>query len=481
MATASKVHLSASQQPQFHVNGLHPESAAKASQLLQTNHEQHHIFFNQSGFHNHIAHHLLTLFALGASPTDLQTAYDTNASYQRPTVALEESIVSDMHDPARFATYLGKEEYYHDFLVYFKQEIERNGWQATLQTHVFAETPAADDMLVRMFAGFLHPIIHLGFGVEFQQPAVIAEALAQAAVHDNWMAPVFLGCEGVVRGRREKNEEGGMKQKKSIIEILEECRNDPKLRHAAQFEDENKIRDGILKRAKGEMIEAATAYWIAEGEGLEEKTAEMIDATGSFFSILYIHIFIHTCPTTIRLLMLTHAVFTTASSQHPPHAIKFDFFLMHCLNSSIFFSAFLSPSSSLTPPQQRRLLEWKVWNDITMYVSRGCPAFLPQEIANYTPAKDSGLESVIERVNRIQDDGHAAKLVRAIANAEAVCREWEGRDGYKGRVKGGMWKRIAHMAVDSVESGEPHLVRSCGFEEAWTDVPLREEGEGARL
>lgn len=51
MATASKVHLSASQQPQFHINGLQPSSAEKASQLLQTNHSQHHIFFNQSGFH----------------------------------------------------------------------------------------------------------------------------------------------------------------------------------------------------------------------------------------------------------------------------------------------------------------------------------------------------------------------------------------------------------------------------------------------
>ena len=51
MATGSKVDLQASQKPQYYVNGLRPESAEKASQLLQTNHEEHHIFFNQSGFH----------------------------------------------------------------------------------------------------------------------------------------------------------------------------------------------------------------------------------------------------------------------------------------------------------------------------------------------------------------------------------------------------------------------------------------------
>jgi UDP-N-acetyl-D-mannosaminuronic acid transferase (WecB/TagA/CpsF family) len=51
MATASKVHLEASQQPQFYIKGLREDSAKKATQLLQENHEKHHIFFNRSGFH----------------------------------------------------------------------------------------------------------------------------------------------------------------------------------------------------------------------------------------------------------------------------------------------------------------------------------------------------------------------------------------------------------------------------------------------
>jgi hypothetical protein len=51
MATGSKVYLEASQQPQFYVKGLREDSAKKASELLQENHEKHHIFFNQGGFH----------------------------------------------------------------------------------------------------------------------------------------------------------------------------------------------------------------------------------------------------------------------------------------------------------------------------------------------------------------------------------------------------------------------------------------------
>jgi hypothetical protein len=51
--TPSKVHLSvpAAQQPVFYVKGISHEAAQKASELLQANHESHHIFFNKSGFH----------------------------------------------------------------------------------------------------------------------------------------------------------------------------------------------------------------------------------------------------------------------------------------------------------------------------------------------------------------------------------------------------------------------------------------------
>jgi hypothetical protein len=51
MATATKVHLSSSQSPAFFVPGISDESAQKTSELLQKNHEQTHIFFNNEGFH----------------------------------------------------------------------------------------------------------------------------------------------------------------------------------------------------------------------------------------------------------------------------------------------------------------------------------------------------------------------------------------------------------------------------------------------
>jgi hypothetical protein len=197
-------------------------------------------------------------------------------SYQRPPEPLEESIVDDMHEPDRFRTYLGDEKYYHDFLVYFQKEIDTKGWEKVLNEYLFANDDRANDMLSRLYAGFLHPIIHLGFGIEFQQPAIMAEALAQAAVHDNWMKSLFMGCEKAAEANRGKD-----RPKKTIVQLLEEAKNDEKLRNAAHWEDGNKIRDGILKRAPEEMIALASQYTIEEDE-LEEKTAEMINAAGTF-------------------------------------------------------------------------------------------------------------------------------------------------------------------------------------------------------
>ena len=60
-----------------------------------------------------------------------------------------------MSDYSSYKRYLGDEKYYHDFLVYFQNEIESLGWQDAVKKHVFAGDAHADDMLVRMFAGKL--------------------------------------------------------------------------------------------------------------------------------------------------------------------------------------------------------------------------------------------------------------------------------------------------------------------------------------
>ena len=118
------------------------------------------------------------------------------------------------------------------------------------------------------FEGFLHPIIHLGFGVEFQQPVIVAEALAQAAAHDNWISVFLQGAEKAAASSSDST---------SLVVLLDDIRANQKLSTAADWGDGNKIRDGILVRAPNEMIKYASQFRVKEQE-LEAKTAEMTNA-----------------------------------------------------------------------------------------------------------------------------------------------------------------------------------------------------------
>jgi len=170
-------------------------------------------------------------------------------------VPLKRSIVTDMHDLKKYKTYLGREKYYHDFLVFFQEEINQKSWQEVLNQYVFKDDERANDMLVRMFGGILHPIIRLGFGVEFEQPAIIAEALAQAAVHDNSEASHLIKSEKAAKAHAPDGQSD-----KTIVQLLGE----------------------IYAEKKGSAKYASQVH-VTE-ENLEEKMAEMINAAGKLSS-----------------------------------------------------------------------------------------------------------------------------------------------------------------------------------------------------
>ncbi|KAL1588329.1 hypothetical protein WHR41_02789 [Cladosporium halotolerans] len=437
MATASRVQLTTHEEPAFAVlQASTADKAQFASDLLQKNHDNYHIYFNHDGFHNHIAHHLLTTYALAASTKDLQYHFDSNKSYQRPMQPYDQAVVENMSDPAKFTKYLGDEKHYNDFLQFFQNDIDKQGWQATLNKYVFGENDLAHKILPLMFAGFLHPIIHLGFGVEFEQPAIIAEALAQAATHTNWIAKFLWSSEDAVRVNRSK-------PSKSMVELLDEIRNDKDLYNSVQMKDGNKVRDGVLARAGDRMISYAAQYHVKPSE-LEEKTAEMINGAAYF----------------------------TGGAQRKDRDVKFDFFYMHCVNSSIFWPVFLK-QSWLSEASKVRLLEWKVWNDLAMYVSRKSPEIHLDEIRNYKPKQPSDWTKVVERVRAHEDDGHASKMVRALAHGQQSCAPYDSKAEF--RLKKDDWLQLAHMTIDSVENDGPTWVRSTGFDQAWEKVPLRSQ------
>lgn len=253
------------------------------------------------------------------------------------------------------------------------------------------------------------------------------------------MAPFFLGAEKAAR----QNAATG-KEIPAMMQLISRARADPTISSSAHWSDGNKLRDGVLSRCAEEIVALTGEYRVPSASLLSEKTAESLNA----------------------------AVCFTAGAQRPEREMKFDFFYMHTVNAGIFFTAFMN-LESLSDASKIRLLEWKVRGDVAMYASRGAPALLLDEVKGYTGrhGRLQGWEELVARVRVYGDDGHASKLLRAVRHGEGICREWEGKEGFD--IKGEVWLKVGNMVVDSVEGGGPTWVRSCGFEEAWEEVPRR--------
>ncbi|KAK4148182.1 uncharacterized protein C8A04DRAFT_23978 [Dichotomopilus funicola] len=446
------------------------EAARKVSELLQVDMEKHHVFFNDDGFHNHIPHHILALYGTGASPSALQAAYDDNTSYQRPVLPPHTSSTTTTATPtapptfhpwpSAAAPYLSNGTYYPDFLRFFQSEIRshNNSWQAVVSKYLFSPDKTGDELYTRLFAGLLHPLIQLMYGVEWSQEAVVAEGLAQAAVHEGkvigegYLLPAERLAAAFVAASASSSTSTTPSSKdkgESIVDLLEAVRADKELVGSVRNEDGNKIRDGVLARARERMLAIAARVRVVPEEGeVRKRTAEMFDAA---------------------VLVAGAAALVKEGEKQP----KFDFFLMHHVNASPFFVT-LVQQDWIPVEAKARLLEWKIRMDLLQYVARGSPELSLEKLVNYTPRKpDVGgsLEEIVRRLHTVHDDGHAIKLGRAAVICRELCKPYETEADWL-KVKGDdVWEKVCHLIVDSVEAPGPRWVRSCGFDEAWKEVP----------
>ncbi|KAK4561024.1 hypothetical protein LTR86_004979 [Recurvomyces mirabilis] len=106
-----------------------------------------------------------------------------------------------------------------------------------------------------------------------------------------------------------------------------------------------------------------------------------------------------------------------------------------------------------------------------MYASRKSPDIRMDLVRQYKPKFPSGWDGIIDRVNAmVDDDGHASKLIRALAHGQEICKPYESHPEF--RVKQKDWIQMGHMAIDSTENKNPTWIRSAGFDEAWEKIPL---------
>ncbi|KAK2601918.1 hypothetical protein QQS21_004509 [Conoideocrella luteorostrata] len=418
------------------------EAAVKVSELLQADLEKHHVFFNQSGFHNHIAHQLLALYGTGATPSTLQAAYDANKSYQLKAIPVRSSVIAELQEDwsANASKYLGSGKHYSDFLNFFQLEMDKNGWEAVVSEYLCQDTPKSRDIVQRLFAGILHPMIQLQYGLEWEQPAIIASGLAQAAIHRNPLGEFYDKVDVAVKNI---DQSGVEVKNRGISEVCENIHEGhEKLASIATWEDNDRLYEAVLGRGLQEAVALAATLRVGEDE-LEERVAEM-----------WHH----------------NAYVAAAASWNPPHVPKYDFFLIHNLNSSPFVLSFNKPFISKSA--QIRILEHKMRYDLVQYIARGCPSLNVTFIRDYNPQNQSPASKpsdLLRKYHSIIDDGHLIKVARSLLIAQEVSRKWKGRPWV--RLDEDDWLKAHYMLLKGAEGQEGMWVRSAGFKEAWKEVP----------
>jgi Questin oxidase-like len=108
----------------------------------------------QAHLHNHITHHTLALYSLGASPEQILQHTERNQTYQlQPPQLPDEKVIKAMGTPEGYKRYLGDEDYFLSFTAFFEREIANLGYEEVLQKYMFGGTEVADDLLARMYHG----------------------------------------------------------------------------------------------------------------------------------------------------------------------------------------------------------------------------------------------------------------------------------------------------------------------------------------
>lgn len=219
------------------------------------------------------AHHLLTLFGTGASATHLQKGYDDNTGYQRPLMPAHQRVIEELQSWDHASKYLGHGLYYPDFLAFFQREIADKGWEAVVSEYLFSGTQDAEDLLVRLHGSIIHPLIQLMFGMEWGQPAVVAEALAQTCVHKDELKGELHAADKIANDEYGKAGDEGRKRMPSIVSLLKEAHDQPAL---AKVDGDNRYWDWVSSGAPDEVIRIMSKVKVWPEE-LEEKTVEMFN------------------------------------------------------------------------------------------------------------------------------------------------------------------------------------------------------------
>ncbi|KAG0214664.1 hypothetical protein BGX28_001702 [Mortierella sp. GBA30] len=388
--------------------GITKQARDTVAELLETSHFKYHCFFNDKGFHTHLAHGVLAAYSLGASPNRLRAIYESHAADQRPIGFVQKSFTT-----SDWKSELGQRDFYASYLEFFRGEIQRLGRVDAVVKYAFDP-----DVIGRTFSGAFHPIIHMGYGFDFEMDGTVAEGLAMTAVTSTMMQPFVVHPAGAVERVTTKMaaqlSTSHAPTPQTVVEILKDIREDHELDNVTTYSKPSKITDVVENDIVASKIQRYLSGWEVEetSQDLDAKTMEMYKA----------------CLLAVGGTGLRNG------------KLKQDFFLMHALTSILFVHKFVHV---LPPAYAVSCLKSHLGAVLAYYISRGRPAVDVPALANYKGKQplDSTNPwlSLIKRAIEI-DEVHVTKVVRSCALADLL---FGGEESYSQ-----LCVNTAQMALD---------------------------------
>ncbi|KAF4565478.1 hypothetical protein EYR40_002447 [Pleurotus pulmonarius] len=393
--------------------GANPDSTRTLVRVLQDNHDKWHVYFNEEGFHNHASHHVLATWALGANAQLIQAAYESNE--QQEAFKSPEPVTKD-----NFYAHLGDDKYYKSYMEFFQRELEQKDISSVLEEYFFSQEANLDEgghgnhrsMLNRLMDSLYHPMIHIGYGLEFGLPGMLVEGLAQAAIHQAlWpaMTPPSLWTDSYLV----KPSSG-----QHIFDILADMAADSRFARIVNPDPESMA---ILYHAYYDHHEVVLAYakrWTVD-------TTSPIDIQRKLEELVW-------------LVTLIYGV----GGWKKDVGFEADFFYMHLVTSSLFLSSYVNCVSTAS---LKKLLESYCTFTLMWWVARGRPSLdiagffaadMPTSSQMSAASSDAltfdsptstaaAPNSWLPIINNalIHPDNHIAKLQRALAHYSTLYGE----------------------------------------------------------
>jgi hypothetical protein len=308
--------------------------------------------------------------------------------------------------------------------------------------------------------GYIHPIMHIGLGLEYKQLPILAEGLAEAAVHHDWWYTKFIDTA---------NSEAlkSCEPRQSIVEIFDQCMKDGIITSCVDWDYSNQYeapsadypegrwfvsrepyRDGVVGLALEPLSRLVAKFRVHADDDLEKASAEIINAS----------------------------IYIAAAAQRPPYEPRYEFFLIHGSNACLWHSVYLN-EPSISRAQKARMIETTGRMLLFLWAGVGAPVPQLEYLMSYKPkVPECGWDEIFRRACLHEDDGHMIKLIRALAHGEKVCSPYDSLPEF--RFKQHMFLHAAKAAMDSM-SDRPmvyikhlDLLRLVGFPEAWEGVPV---------